>query len=132
MLGSVLHDVNDEAAVLDIYRYEIIDWDDPMVDPDPESNNLLHCQRAEHLGAQAELIVYEALYEGPWAEVSFEVQTAEYAVVGLALSDIWLLLFKDSRKRGDWLRPVSGWPAEVAEIRSWEQATGMTWKGKRR
>ena len=30
-----------EAEVLDIYRYEIIDWDDPEVDPDPATNNLL-------------------------------------------------------------------------------------------
>jgi hypothetical protein len=118
--------------VLDIYRYEIIDWDDPEIDPDPVTNNLLHCQQADHLGAQAEVIVYEVLYEGPWAEVSFQLQTAEYAIVGLALSDIWLLLLKDSETRGDWLRPVSGWPGEVAEIREWEQATGTTWKGKRR
>jgi hypothetical protein len=117
--------------VLDVYRYEIIDWDDPEVDPDPETNNLLHCQQADRLGAQAELIVYEILYEGWGVEVNFKVQTAEYAVVGLALSNIWLLLLEDSPKRGDWLRPVTGWPAEPAEIRAWEQATGETWKGKR-
>jgi len=80
--------------VLDLHRYEIIDWDDPEVDPDPETNNLLHCQQAGHLGAQAELIVYESLFYGPWAEVKFKVQTAQYAVVGLALSSLWLLLLK--------------------------------------
>jgi hypothetical protein len=31
------------VQVLDIYRYEIIDWDDPETDPDPATNNLLHC-----------------------------------------------------------------------------------------
>jgi len=116
--------------VLDIYRYEAIDWDDPEIDPDPETNNLLHCQQVDHLGAQAELIVYEVLY-GHWAEIRFRVQSAQYSVVGVALSSVWLLLFEDSHKRGDWLRPVSGWPAEIAEIRAWEQATGQAWRGKR-
>lgn len=117
--------------MLDIYRYEIIDWDDPEIDPKPETNNLLHCQQADHLGAQAELIVYEVLFEHRWAEVHFRTQTAPYAVVGLALSSIWLLLLNDSHKRPDWLRPVSGWPAEAAEIRAWEQVTGLTWRGRR-
>ncbi len=116
--------------MLDVHRYELVDWDDPEIDPDPETNNLLHCQQPDHLGAQAELIVYEVLF-GYWAEVRFKTQTAQYSVVGLALSSIWLLLLEDSYKRGDWLRPVTGWPAERAEIREWEQATGQTWKGKR-
>jgi hypothetical protein len=116
--------------VLDIHRYEIFDWDDPEVDPDPRTNNLLHCQQTDHLGAQAEVIVYE-LFLGHWAEVQFKKQTAEYAVVGVALSDIWLVLLEDSPKRGDWLRPVTGWPAEIAEIRAWEKLTGQTWRGRR-
>lgn len=118
------------AVVLNIHRYEVIDWDDPEIDPDPKTNNLLHCQQADHLGPQAELIVYE-LFRGYWAEVKFRVQTAEYSVVGVALSNIWLVLFDESYKRGDWLRPVTGWPAERAEIREWEQATGQTWRGMR-
>ncbi len=112
-------------------RYEIIDWDDPMIDDNPETNNLLHCQRADRLGVQAEMIVYEIFHYGPWAEVQFTMQTAEYAVVGVGLANIWLVLFKDSPKRGDWLRPVTGWLAERAEIREWEQATGERWKGRR-
>lgn len=116
--------------MLDIHRYEIIEWDDPEIDPDPKTNNLLHCQQADHLGAQAELIVYELFY-GPWAEVQFKTQTAQYSVVGLAVSNIWLLLLKDSDKRPDWLRPMTGWQAERAEIRAWEQATGQTWRGRR-
>ena len=116
--------------MLDVYKYEIIDWDDPEVDPDPETNNLLHCQQADHLGTQAELIVFE-LFRGDWAEVQFRMQTAEYAVVGVALSEIWLVLLEDSPKRGDWLRPVTGWPAEIAETRAWERLTGLTWKGRR-
>jgi hypothetical protein len=116
--------------VLDIYRYEIIDWDDPEADPSPETNNLLHCQQADHLGQRAELIVYE-VFRGEWANVRFSTQTAQYSVVGVAYSGIWLILLEDSPKRGDWLRPVTGWPAEVAEIREWEKATGQTWKGRR-
>jgi hypothetical protein len=116
--------------VLDIYRYEVIDWDDPQTDADPKTNNLLHCQQADHLGPQAELIVYELL-QGDWVEVRFKMQSAQYAVVGVALSRMWLVLFEDSPKRGDWLRPVTGWPAERAEIREWERATQQTWKGKR-
>jgi hypothetical protein len=116
--------------VLDLYCYEIIDWDDPDVDPDPKTNNLLHCQQPDHLGAQAEFIVYE-VFRGYWAEVQFKVQTAQYAVVGVALASIWLVLLEDSYKRGDWLRQVTGWPAERAEIREWEQATGQIWGGKR-
>lgn len=119
------------AEVLDIYRYEIIDWDDPEVDPDPETNNLLHCQQADHLGVQAELIVFELLFRGPWAEVRFKTQTAQFSVVGLALSSLWLVLLTESHKRSDWLRPVTGWPAERAEIREWERVAGETWRGKR-
>src|SRR6266496_2229643 len=51
-VGSVIqvdYDVYDTTStgveVLDIHRYEIIDWDDPAIDPDPDTNNLLHCQR---------------------------------------------------------------------------------------
>jgi hypothetical protein len=116
--------------VLDIHRYELIDWDNPEVDPSSETNNLLHCQQVDHLGVQAELIVYEVFRE-EWAEVKFKTQTAQYSVVGLALSGIWLILLEDSPKRGDWLRPVTGWPAEGAEIREWEKATGQIWRGKR-
>jgi hypothetical protein len=117
--------------VLDISRYDLIDWDNPEVDPDPETNNLLHCQQPDHLGDRAEVIVYEMLYEGAWAEVRFRVQTAQYSIVGVALAGIWLVLLKDSDIRGDWLRPVTGWPAERAEIRAWEQTTGETWRGRR-
>lgn len=117
--------------MLNLYNYEVIDWDDPDLDSDPETNNLLHCQQADHLGAQAEMIVNELLYEGAWAEVRFATQTAQYSVVGLALSSMWLVLFNDSHKRPDWLRPVSGWPAERSEIREWERVTGESWRGKR-
>lgn len=115
--------------MLDIYRYEIIDWDDPEGDPNPETNNLLHCQQPGHLGSQAEVVVAE-VFCGYWAEIQFRTTTAQYSVVGMALSSIWLLLLSDSHKRPDWLRPISGWPAERAEVRAWEQTTRQAWKGK--
>lgn len=115
--------------MLDVGKYDLIDWDDPESDPDPATNNLLHCQQADHLGAQAELVVYELL-AGVWAEVNFKTMTAQWAIVGLALSRVWLVLLKESEKRGDWLRPVTGWPAETAEIRQWEKLTGQKWRGR--
>ncbi|MFY9891779.1 MAG: hypothetical protein WAK71_25960 [Streptosporangiaceae bacterium] len=116
--------------MLDLTRYEIIDWDDPETNASVETNNLLHCQQADHLGSQAELIVYE-VFSGYWAEIQFKTSSAQYTVVGVAISSIWLLLLSDSHKRSDWLRPITGWPAEGAEVRAWEKATGQTWKGKR-
>lgn len=115
-----------------VWSYEIIDWDDPEEDPDPATNNLLHCQQPDHLGDQAEFIVYELLREEP-IEVRFARQTAEHAVVGpaAARNRLYLVLFASSHKRGDWLRPVTGWTAEPAEIVDWERATGSTWRGYR-
>ena len=112
-----------------VWSYEIIDWDDPEEDPDPATNNLLHCQQPDHLGDQAEFIVYELLREEP-VEVRFARQTAEHAVVGpaAARNRLYLVLFASSHKRGDWLRPVTGWTAEPAEIVDWERATGSTWR----
>jgi hypothetical protein len=106
---------------VDLSRFEAIDWDDEE-DPD---GNLAHCQRLERLGRHAERIVYEVLSEEPY-EVKFKVQTAELAVVGpdRARNGLWLILFDVSYKRGDWLRPITGWPAELAERRAWEQHGG--------
>ena len=108
------------AELPPLESFEILDWDDPEQNSDPETNNLLHCQRPYRLGADAEMIVYEVLAEEP-VEVRFSVQTAEYAVVGPTMSSRthYLILFRRSHKRGDWLRPVTGWRAERAEIAEW-------------
>lgn len=110
----------------------MIDWDDPDEDPDPRTNNLLHCQRPDRLGGRAELIVFELLQEEPVA-VKFKIQTAEFCVVGptLTRNRLYLVLFKRSHKRGDWLRPVTGWTAERAEIVEWERVTGRAWRKSR-
>ena len=99
-------------------RYERIDWDDD----DDEHGNLVHCMRPGRLGPNAERIVNEVLANEPVRLPDYPVKTAEVAIVGPDLNtDMWVILFDTSHKRGDWLRPVTGWPAEVAERRSWEQ-----------
>jgi hypothetical protein len=77
-------------------------------------------------------VVYEVLSEEP-VEIKLPVETAEGAFVGpnRARNQLWTLLFDTSYKRGDWLRPVTGWKAKPAEIREWEQATSKTWRGRR-
>jgi len=106
---------------LDLSRFEGIDWD-PEDDPD---GNLEHCRQPLRLGPNPERVVHEVLNEQP-AQITFTMQTAEYAVVGpdRSRSVLWLVLFDVSPQRGDWLRPVTGWRAEAAERRLWEQRFG--------
>lgn len=108
-------------ARLDLSRIHGIDWDPD----DDEDGNLNHCRRANHLGPNPERIVDELLRERP-IQIKFQVQTAEYALVGPdgSWSTLWLVLFDVSPRRGDWLRPVTGWEAEGAERRAWEQRCG--------
>ena len=104
---------------LDLSRYEAIDWDS---DDDP-NGNLAHCRRPDHLGPYPERVVAEVLSEEP-VEVKMKVCTAEFAVVGpdRVRATWWVILLDTSHKRGDWLRPVTGWRAESAERRAWNQA----------
>lgn len=106
---------------MDLGRFEAIEWDPE----DDSEGNLAHCQRPDHLGSHAERIVHEVLTEDP-VEIKFRVQTAEFAVVGpdRSRNRLWVVLFDTSRRRGDWLRPVTGWAAEAAEQRAWEQRRG--------
>lgn len=106
---------------MDLSRFEAVDWDDEE-DPD---GNLVHCLRSERLGRHAEQVVDEVLSEEPY-EVKFRVRTAEFAIVGpdRSRNRLWLVLFDTSWKRGDWIRPITGWPAEQAERRAWEQRGG--------
>lgn len=101
--------------------FEDIDWDDP----DTDEGNFAHCQQADHLGFNPDRVVAEVLAEQP-VEIKFATQTAEFAVVGPdhARNRLWVVLFDASFKRGDWLRPITGWPAEAAEIRQWEKRCG--------
>jgi hypothetical protein len=109
---------------VELSKFEWIDWDAE----DDEDGNTAHCRR---LGVP-EQVVYEVLSEEP-VEIKLPVESAEGVFVGpnRARNQLWTLLFDTSYKRGDWLRPVTGWKAKPAEIREWEQATSKRWKGRR-
>lgn len=104
---------------LDLGRFEGIDWDAD----DDERGNLAHCQRPDHLGPHPERVVYEVLSEEP-AEITMKVQTAAFTIVGpdRTRSQLWVILFDISHKRGDYLRPITGWRAEIAERQEWLRA----------
>lgn len=56
-------------------------------------------------------------------EIKMRVVTADFGIVGpnAARSTWWTLLFDWSYKRGDWLRPVTGWIAGPPERTAWER-----------
>lgn len=101
--------------------YEGIEWDDD----EDEDGNLAHCRRADRLGPNPERVVDEVLSEEP-VRVKFRTVTADLVVVGpdRSRSKLWLIVFAESTRRGDWLRPITGWKAETAEIRQWEKQRG--------
>jgi hypothetical protein len=109
--------------VFDPYEWEAIDWD-AMED---ENGNLAHCLRH----GVDEMVVDEVLTEHP-AEINLRPRNAEFAIAGpnSALDTLWTLLFDRSYKRGDWLRPVTGWESKTGEIRQWEKVTHQTWRGR--
>jgi hypothetical protein len=101
---------------LSLWDFEAIDWDDE----DDEEGNLAHCR--QH--GIDERVVDQVLREGA-VEITLKVKTAEFAVVGCDYGGtVWTLLFDRSWKRGDWLRPVTGWKAEPEEFDEWERAGG--------
>lgn len=101
---------------LDLAYYQAIDWD-PEEDPE---GNLAHCARTGHLGPNPERVVFEVLSEEP-VEFKMKVHTAEFAVVGpdRSRAAFWVILLDTSHKRGDFLRPVTGWPASRTERQAW-------------
>lgn len=108
----------------DPYAFELIDWDDE----ESEEGNLAHCLRH----GVNERVVAEVLQEKP-VEIRLAVKTAEFAIVGpdRNWSTMWTILFDTSYKRGDWLRPVTGWKATNGQTSAWSQATGLSWSGGR-
>ncbi len=98
---------------MDLWDFEAIDWDDE----DDEDGDLRHCLR--HGIDQS--IVEAVLREEP-VEIKMTVRSAEFAIVGPdAGGQMWTLLFDRSYKRGDWLRPVTGWRSEADESREWKR-----------
>jgi hypothetical protein len=110
-------------VVFDPYAWEAIDWDDP----EDEEGNYAHCLRR----GVDEMVVDEVLRERP-VVIKLSPVYSEFVIAGpnAAWNRLWTLLFDTSWKRGDWLRPVTGWRAKTAEIRQWERITHMTWRGR--
>jgi hypothetical protein len=108
--------------VFDPYEWETIDWDDI----NDEEGNYAHCLRH----GVDEDVVDQVLQERP-VEIKLSPVWAEYVIAApnAALSTLWTLLFDRSRKRGDWLRPVTGWKSKTAEVRQREAITHLVWKG---
>jgi hypothetical protein len=108
--------------VFDPYEWEAIDWDDR----EDEEGNYAHCLRH---GVDEE-VVDDVLRERP-VEVKLSPVWAEFVLAGPdgAWSTLWTLLFDRSWKRGDWLRPVTGWKSKTAEVRQWEAITRTKWTG---
>lgn len=103
---------------------ESLDWD-----PEEwERGNLAHCIDEHGIDEQ---VVDEVLYGNSWVNVEMMVESAEFVVVGpnWAWNFMWTLLFAPSRKRGDVLRPITGWDSKPREIREWERLTGSEWTG---
>ena len=103
-----------------------LDWDDV----EAEKSNLAKCMRR----GIDQFIVAEVL-ETNWVSVIRPVETAEFVIVGPneERNQMWTLLFATSSRRSDWLRPVTGWPSDEAEITEWERQTKHKWgrPGKR-
>ena len=98
---------------MNLWDFEAIDWDE---DDDAEGN-LAHCLRR----GIDERVVDQVLREQP-VEVDLSLKTAEMSIVGPDFGGkMWTLLFDWSFKRGDWLRPITGWEAESEEVAEWEK-----------
>lgn len=99
---------------MNLWDFEAIDWDDE----DDENGNLTHCLRR----GIDESVVDQVLREEP-VRIRMKTETADFAVVGPDKGrTFWTLLFDWSQRRGDWLRPVTGWKAEDSEILEWSKA----------
>ena len=83
-----------------------------------------------------QFVVAEVLESDEWVSVVRPVDTAEFVVVGPneERNQMWTLLFATSSVRGDWLRPVTGWPSDEDDISEWERQTKQKWRrpGKRK
>src|SRR5215203_2904163 len=109
---------------MDLSDYEDLDWDEE----DDEDGNFQHCLGEDHLGDDPKGVVDEVLAEQPVVS-KVRVATAEFAIIGpnAARNMLWTVVFATSGRRGDWLRPVTGWRARPAHIREWGRPTGDRW-----
>lgn len=103
---------------MDLSSFEAVDWDDE----EDDDGNLAHCLRH----GIDEQVVDEVLSEAP-AEISMKLDTADFVLVGPDKGGrMWTILFDRSFKRGDWLRPITGWPSAPGEVTAWKRARGGT------
>lgn len=97
--------------------FEAIDWDE---EDDPDGN-LAHCLRH----GVDECTVDEILGGSP-VQIKMKLQSAEYSIVGPDRTGrFWTILFDTSFKRGDWLRPITGWRSTPRQIKEWRRAKGI-------
>jgi hypothetical protein len=99
---------------VNLWDFEAIDWDDE----EDENGNLVHCLRH----GVDERVVDDVLRSEP-ADVKMKLVIAEFSIVGPDRGgQFWTLLFNRSFKRGDWLRPVTGWRSDPTEVAEWNRA----------
>jgi hypothetical protein len=112
-----------KSSPLNLEDFDAIDWD-PEDDP---TGNHAHC--AKH--GVDERVVYEVL-NGDWVDIEMEVETAEFAIVGPneKKNFMWTLLFDTSWKRGDLLRPVTGWVLGLKRSGNGKERQGKNGKGQ--
>lgn len=109
-----------KSRPLNVEDFDRIDWDSV----EAIGSNLAKCMKR----GIDEFVVAE-VFEGDWVSVIRPVDTAEFVVVGPneERNQMWTLLFATSSARGDWLRPVTGWPSDDGEIAEWERQTKQKW-----
>jgi hypothetical protein len=110
-----------KSRPLSLDDFDLVDWD-PL---EAEGSNLAKCMRRG-----VDQFVVSEVFEGEWVNVVRLVDTADFVVVGPneERNRMWTLLFAVSTQRGDWLRPVTGWPSDSEDIAEWERQTGKKWK----
>lgn len=71
-----------------------------------------------------EIVVGDVLADSP-VEIQMKLDTAEFVLVGPdRTGSFWTLLFDTSFKRGDWLRPITGWRSTTSETNEWKRSKG--------
>lgn len=98
---------------MNLWDFEAIDWDDD----EDDDGNLAHCLRH----GVDERVVDDVLSGEP-VDIKMKLVTAEFSIVGPDRGgQLWTLLFNRSFKRGDWLRPVTGWRSDATEVAEWNR-----------
>jgi hypothetical protein len=115
-MGSLIQLPIDRVTFVNLWDFEAIDWDPE----DDDDGNLAHCMAH----GVDERVVGEVLSNEP-VEVTMRLWTCGIAVVGPdSGGTMWTVLFDWSWKRGDWLRPVTGWQAGPEEVEEWKRGRG--------